>query len=257
MELYRALGLLIEAPTPQHHAVAQALGLPPVPDASTYATEVTFQRYPFASVYLGPEGMMGGEARSRITGFWIALGMEPPGEPDHLSALLSLLASIEEQRAAEPDEAQRALLGEARKVLVGEHLLPWLVPYLVSFQGSADEHFRAWAELLVGALRTLAAEQASTTTVAGVLEELDPLDDPRDEGVGSEFLRGLLAPGRSGVVILRSDLAGAAQDLGLALRAGGAELRPLRPLRPGPPGHLGVARGLRRGLAWTRARHVG
>ena len=83
MELYRALGSLIEVPAPEHRRIADALGLPGVPAAAVHGSVVAFQRYPYASVYLGAEGMMGGEARDRIAGFQRALGLgKPTGSGD-------------------------------------------------------------------------------------------------------------------------------------------------------------------------------
>lgn len=220
MELFRALGLLIEPPTPEHDSVAAALGLPAVPDSAAHATDIAFQRYPFASVYLGPEGMMGGEARGRIAGFWAALGVQAPEEPDHLSTLLSLLASLDERHGQEDDAAHRALLVEARSTLLWEHLLSWAVPYLTSFSNCRAPYFRDWAALTGSALREAGAQANLPDYVPRALLELDPLEDPRPEGMGDAFLKALLAPGRSGFVIVRDDLAQAADELGLALRAG-------------------------------------
>lgn len=52
---------------------------PPAVDEHTDV--LVFQAYPYASIYLGAEGMLGGKARDRIAGFWRALGGEPPAEP--------------------------------------------------------------------------------------------------------------------------------------------------------------------------------
>lgn len=112
MELLRALGSLIEPPSPQHAGVAAALGLPEPPSPWEHQRVVASQRWPYASVYLGAEGMMGGEARARIAGFHRALGLDrnrPPAsaqdgnadgstEVDHLAALLDLLASLDRWR---------------------------------------------------------------------------------------------------------------------------------------------------------------
>ena len=72
-------------------------------DSSAYMDLFGFQLYPYASVYLGSEGMLGGEARDRIAGFWRAIGEPPPSEPDHLAVLLALYARLCEL-AAETEE---------------------------------------------------------------------------------------------------------------------------------------------------------
>lgn len=220
MELLRALGFLIESPTPEHAAVADALLLPPVPAVSGHSEEIEFQRYPYASVYLGAEGMLGGDARDRIAGFWKALGMQLPEEPDHLSTLLSLAAALELEESAESEDAQRALLTQARTTLLWEHVLSWCVPYLTAFHRCTEPFYRAWANLLGEALKEAAERSELPTYLPAALVSAGPLEDPRVDGGGQDFLAALLAPARSGLVILRSDLARAAGEAGLAIRAG-------------------------------------
>lgn len=152
MELFRALGSLIEPPSREHERIAATLGLPAPPDPSVHGTVVAFQRYPYASVYLGPEGMMGGVARDRVAGFRRALGLESGAEEDHLASLLALLAALDTWRLEESDEAGRALLGEARVTLFWEHLASWLGPYLASFEECGEAFYEAWAILLAEAL---------------------------------------------------------------------------------------------------------
>ena len=110
--------------------MAEALGLGEPPAAADHDDLFTFQLYPYASVYLGAEGMLGGEARDRVAGFWRALGQTPPAEPDHLSVLLALYARLGELEAAagEPEAAER--WRHARKALLWEHLASWLPAYL-------------------------------------------------------------------------------------------------------------------------------
>ena len=94
MELLRCLGSLIEPPSEEVQRFADLLDLGPLPSASEHTDLFLFQLYPFASVYLDSEGKMGGEARDRIAGFWRALEMVPPTEPDHLTVLLLSLIHI-------------------------------------------------------------------------------------------------------------------------------------------------------------------
>ena len=60
MELFRALAALAEAPGPEHVRLAELLGLPGRPDPVEFTELFVLQLYPYASVYLGPEGMLGG-----------------------------------------------------------------------------------------------------------------------------------------------------------------------------------------------------
>ena len=226
MELFRALGALIEAPLPEHGRLAEALGLPSVPDPAVHGAVVAFQRYPYASVHLGPEGMMGGEARDRIAGFRRALGIgkavathSHAAEADHLTSLLALLAALDRWREDEPDSARAALLEEGRVTLVWEHLASWTGPYLTSFEGSGVPFYEAWATLLGEALDRLCSEIAFPNYLPAALRVAPPLADPRTEG-GEAFIASLLAPVRSGVILLRDDLVRLGEETGRACRAG-------------------------------------
>ena len=162
-ELLRGLAVFAEAPGPSHAAIADALGLPGVPSAAEYSDVFLFQLYPYASVHLGVEGMMGGEARDRVAGFWRALALSPPAEPDHLAALVGLYASLCEQEAGAGDASESLLLARARGALVDEHLAPWLFLFLARVRELAGPVYAEWADVLG---RTFAAEVAAIADVA-------------------------------------------------------------------------------------------
>ncbi|MDR0361005.1 MAG: molecular chaperone TorD family protein, partial [bacterium] len=158
MEVFRALGALCEPPGPQTATLAEALGLTtPIPTEADHTDLFLFQLYPYASVYLGPEGQLGGPARDRVAGFWRALGLTPPAEPDHLAALLGLLAALAGAERAEVDAARRVLRSRARAALLTEHLLSWLPPYLARVQELGGNFYVGWARLLGTALEEEAA----------------------------------------------------------------------------------------------------
>lgn len=219
MELLRALGSLIEPPSREHERIAEAIGLPCPPAPSVHGTVVAFQRYPYASVHLGPEGMMGGEARDRVAGFRRALGVDAEKEEDHLASLLALLAALDGWRREERVEARRVLLAQARVALVWEHMASWLGPYLASFEGCGDVFYEAWANLLGEAMDDMTGGLELPRYLPAALREAPGLADPRREG-GGAFLGGLLAPVRVGAIILRDDLVRLGDEVGLACRAG-------------------------------------
>ena len=154
--------------------------------------------------------MLGGEARDRVAGFWRALGMTPPPEPDHLGALLGLMAALMEREAGEADPAPKALLGRARKALVWEHLLPWLPPYLERMGEMGSDYYAGWAALVRELLREEAPEpDTGSMELPAHLAEAPALPDPRKDGdggpsEGEAFLRALLAPARSGILLTRT-----------------------------------------------------
>jgi TorA maturation chaperone TorD len=217
-ELLRALAVLGEPPGPEHAGVAQALGLEEVPDNATYSDVFLFQLYPYASVYVGEEGMMGGAAADRIAGFWSALGRVPPKEPDHLSVLLALYADlIDEDQEAE--EAEQALRAEAAGALLHEHMKPWIFGYLDRMEELATGFYARWAALLFQALRSEIVGHDVPVEWPVHLSSAPDFPDPR-EADGGDFLASLLAPVRSGVILTRADLGRLSQDLDLGLRAG-------------------------------------
>jgi TorA maturation chaperone TorD len=219
MELFRALAVLAEPPAAEGAALADALALGPMPTVAEYTEAFVFQLYPYASVYLGAEGMLGGEARDRIGGFWRALGLKPPAEPDHLSVMLALYAQLVEIEEHESDARRRQGCRLARKAFLWEHLLSWLPPYLDKLGEVAAPFYRRWGEVLAESLFEEAMIVGRQERLSLHLRDAPGLLDPRRDEVG-EFLQSLLTPARSGMILVRSDLGRAARRLGLGLRLG-------------------------------------
>lgn len=210
--------MLAEPPAAQHATISDALGLGKPADSAEYAEVFTFNAYPYASVYLGAEGQLGGEARSRIVGFWAAVGLEAPHEPDHVSSLLGLLASLLERAERESDPTRVRLLRQAVAACVGEHLMPWLPVFTHAVRAQRSAYYSAWADCLDATLLSLdwGFEGAPPVGADAVhLVEAPRLDPPEVSG-GAAFLTQLLAPVRTGFVLTRNDLArlGGAMDLG-------------------------------------------
>jgi TorA maturation chaperone TorD len=218
MELFRSLAALAEPPTRETRQVADALNLGAVPQASDYDDLFLFQLYPFASVYLGAEGMLGGEARDRIAGFWRALDQSPPVEPDHLAVMLAFYARVLDFEADCDHGSPRAQhWRHVRTSFLWEHLLSWLPPFLDKLEEVGSQFYRAWGRLLTAALRREVAEVGQVEKLPLHLREAPPLADPETEG-GEALLDSLLSPARSGIIVVRSDLHRAARDLDLGSR---------------------------------------
>lgn len=216
-EIVRALGALCEPSTQRSPVLAEALGLERAPEPEEFVEAFVLQLYPYASVYLGAEGMLGGEARDRVAGFWRALGLTPPPEPDHLAALLGLYASLIEAVEDEPDSPRAALLDRARAALLWEHLSSWLGPYLHKMD-EAPAPYAGWAKMLRA---VLAAEEARTRPPSQLpLALREATDLPDDDAAPREWTQALLAPARSGMILTRADLARGARTIGLGVRLG-------------------------------------
>lgn len=193
--------------------------MPGHPNDVEYTDLFGLQLWPFASIYVGAEGKLGGEARDRIAGFFRALRLDPPGEPDHLATLLGLYATLADAEAAERDPARRHLRRRSRHALLWEHLLSWLPLYLAKLDGIGSPFYRAWGALLGEALSAEARQLGPPDELPVHLRESTKLRSPHLEG-GDPFLAGLLAPVSSGMVLVRDDLRRAALELGLGLRQG-------------------------------------
>ncbi len=215
MELFRALGALTEPPAGETVRLAALLGLDAVPTAADYTELFTLQLYPYASVYVGPEGMLGGEGRDRIAGFWRAVGAPPPPEPDHLAVMLAFYARLVEHA----DAASSGPALRARAAFFWEHLASWLPTYLTEMERIAPAAYRGWARVLREALRREAEALDPPATLPLHLREAPALPDAGtatlDDVVGA-----LLTPVTGGMIVTRAGLARAGRELGLGLRVG-------------------------------------
>ena len=212
--LLRALADLGARPHDGSAAVAEALELPRPPTAAEHTDLFDFQVYPYASVHLGEEGMLGGDARDRVAGFLRALDVTPPPEPDHLVVLLHAYADLSDLAASGAPRADHA-----RRVLLHEHLGSWVGRFLARVVELGAEPLRAWARLTVAALAAELAEHGPPPELPAALRDATPLPEPED-ATAAGWTQGLLAPARSGLVLARADLARAARELGLGTRVG-------------------------------------
>jgi TorA maturation chaperone TorD len=215
-ELLRALGAIADAPA-AGRAAGAALGLEAVSDAE-HTDVFVLNLPPYASVYLGPDGALGGEGADRVAGFWRAIGITPPAEPDHLSALLGLYASLGEAALDARRPATAAALARSQASLFWEHLWPWLPGYTGAVTDLAAPGLAGWARL---ARRVIAAEarvQPACPRLPLALRQAPPA--PRaDAGVGA-LTAALTTPVCSGMILTRHRLALGAGEAGVGRRIG-------------------------------------
>lgn len=219
MELLRSLAVFAEPPGAATARLASLLELSEAPADWQYTELLVQQLVPYASVYLGDEGQIGGEARDRIAGFWRVIGETPPAEPDHLAVLLALQAELGDRVAASaPGSSAHRGWQRARSALLWEHLLSWLPLWLAKARALASPAYAAWAELVSEALAAEAAALELPSQLPAHLRDAAELPEPALGG--EDFLRAALAPVRAGFIVTRADLASGAAQLGLGLRAG-------------------------------------
>jgi hypothetical protein len=162
-ELLRALGAVADSPADARTA-ATALGLVP-PSPAEHTDAFVLNCPPYASVYLGPDGALGGEGADRAAGFWRAIGITPPAEPDHLTALLGLYASLGDAASQASRPATATALSRSAAALFWEHLWPWLPAYLDAVTDLAIPALTGWAHLT---RRVIAAEFAALPAPPGL-----------------------------------------------------------------------------------------
>ena len=220
-ELFRALGAVAGDPADARTACA-ALGLP-VPGNAEHTEVFVLNCPPYASVYLGAEGGLGGEAADRAAGFWRAIGVPPPAEPDHLTALLSLYARLAEapvagDGAAGPlAPATAGALARARQALFWEHLWPWLPGYLDAVDDLGTPALASWARLVRRALAAERGRHPGGRLPLALRAAPVPAAGP---GQASDLLDMLTTPVRSGFVLTRRGLSVAADAAGAGHRIG-------------------------------------
>jgi len=214
-ELFRALGAVAGDPADAGTACA-ALGWAG-PGNAEHTEVFVLNCPPYAAVYLGAEGGLGGEATDRAAGFWRALGVAPPAEPDHLTALLSLYASLGEAADDTRTAATADALTRARQALFWEHLWPWLPGYLAAVADLGTPGLAPWARLTG---RVLVAERAAHS--GGWLPLALRAAPAAPAGLGglNDLLDLLTCPVRSGLILTRRGLAGGAEEAGAGHRIG-------------------------------------
>jgi hypothetical protein len=216
-ELIRALGAVADSPQAARTA-AGALGLKAPSDAEL--TDVfVLNLPPYAAIYLGPDGVLGGEGADRVAGFWRVLRIDPPTEPDHLSALLGLYASLAEAAATARRPATRDALSRTLAALFWEHLQPWLPAYLEAVTDLPAPALTTWAVLLRQVISAEAARQPTMPALPLALRSAPP---GLDRGPETELreMTALTIPVRSGMILTRHRVAVGARQAGVGHRIG-------------------------------------
>lgn len=217
-ELIRALGAVADSPRAAHTA-AGALGLE-IPSDAELTDVFVLNLPPYAAVYLGPDGALGGEGADRVAGFWRVLRIDPPPEPDHLSALLALYASLGEAVAAARRPATRAALARTRATLFWEHLQPWLPSYLGAVTDVPAPALAHWAALLRQVMSAEAARQPAMPALPLALRSAPPGLDSSAEAALREVTEAVTIPVRSGMILTRHQVALGAREVGVGHRIG-------------------------------------
>lgn len=230
-ELIRALGALTAMAPVASEPISAALGLPawdPVDHTRLFVLDLP----PYASIHLDAQGKIGGDAADRVAGLWRALALQPPADADHLASICNLYAELGHAAEHCRTDAARSRVDNARRVLLTEHMTPWLPAYLAAV--GTYPAGRAWADLTLAALRHETRSQAPPASLPPTLRDAPP---PLGEHFGlDELLDTLTSPLRSGLILTHTDLERAGRTLGIGTRRGERRycLRAMLDHDPGP-----------------------
>ncbi len=214
-ELLRALGAVTLGPPADTARLAACLGLRSW-TAAEHTRAFVLALPPYASVYLGPEGKLGGEGADRVAGVWRAIGLTPPGDADHLAAILALYAELGEASQAAVTRQGRDRLTHLRTAVLWEHLYSWVPVYLDAIR--RDAPFAPWADLMGRVLRREAALSEPPGGLPLALRHA-PGGLAVDGGY-RDFLDALTVPVQAGFALTYDDLAAAARQADTGLRRG-------------------------------------
>lgn len=174
-----------------------------------------FNVFPYQSIFLDPEGLLGGEESARVQASYARAGFDvafADASPDHMGYELAFLAFLcgAEADALEDDLPETAaLMRQHQADFLAAHLLRWLAPFTVAITRQGAPFYAALAEVMqaVVADHAVAVMSAASTQATFTLPATpDLLADP-ETGL-RDIADYLLSPPQSGIYLARADLEG-------------------------------------------------
>ncbi len=141
--------------------------------AANHQTLFGFQLFPYESIFLGTDGLLGGAISEAVRAAYTAAAHEPTGRagaPDHLGEQLGLLAHLctaEAEAWADEQLITAQRLQQTEHHFLRSHLLRWLVPCTTAIQRHADPFYTQLATITVALVAnhyTSAATSTATST---------------------------------------------------------------------------------------------
>jgi hypothetical protein len=213
MHLFTSLGEVVEAPGTEQARLARMLGLPGDPNRQEFTNLFVVQLFPYASIYLSPNGLAGGAVRKRAAEYWTITGRIAPHEPDHITALLKLYGAI--QPSLHGDNASANVSLENRRAVFWEAIASWLPMYLLRMREIGTALYKAWSDVASDVVEAEAAQLGMPAVMSSFLAAA-PATPPVTEPAA--FIDSLFAPAASGVIISRADLGRCADTNRLTVR---------------------------------------
>lgn len=181
--------------------------------AADYQELFGFNLFPYESIFLGTDRLLGGRTTGAVMASYRQMGFqvdERAAGPDHVGHELALLAFLS---GAEADAWRDGVTAEARRMrqlaadFMQRHLLRWLFPFVVAVDRQANPFYTALAGLTLDFVAAHAEELQEVFTFA---EELvlpaAPALATSGEATWRPLAAYLLTPAWSGVYLSRNDI---------------------------------------------------
>lgn len=213
MHLFTSLGEVVEAPGTEQARLARMLGLPGEPNRQEFTNLFVVQLFPYASIYLSPNGLAGGAVRRRASEYWTFTGRIAPHEPDHLTALLKLYGAL--QPTLHGDYVSTTVSVENRRAVFWEIIASWLPMYLLRMRELGTALYKAWSDVAFDVVEAEAAQLPAPVVMSSFLAAAPATPPVTEPGA---FIDSLFAPAASGIIICRADLGRCANANRLTVR---------------------------------------
>jgi TorA maturation chaperone TorD len=213
MHLFTSLGEVVEAPGTEQARLARMLGLPGEPNRQEFTNLFVVQLFPYASIYLSPNGLAGGAVRRRAAEYWTWTGRIAPHEPDHITALLKLYGAL--KATLQGDYVLASVSLENRHAVFWEIIASWLPMYLLRMRELGTALYRTWSDVAFDMVEAEAAQLGAPVVMSSFLAAAPAAPQPTEPGA---FIDSLFAPAVSGIILCRADLGRCAHTNRLTVR---------------------------------------
>ena len=193
--------------------------------AAAYADIFLLNVYPYASVFLDPNGEMNGLRSRELSALFQQFGYQPValfevGAPDHIGLALGFLAQLEQTQ---------------RGRVLGEYILDWAPVLCFAIERQSNVHpfyrklaactrqelFQAFESSELAAQRAIVSQRTFTEKCLIDDEAIElTLVESEEELSLSQVIQTLLTPARSGIFLSRAQLGRWALKLGIPLAFG-------------------------------------
>ncbi len=201
--------------------------------SDSYTWLFEFNVYPYASIFIDPSGMLNSDWAGFVTGVYDALGLDVNlgagvAASDHLSAQLEALTTLCEREEHASTEEQKTRALHDQRVLLVEHILPWLASFVWAIQRIDNGFYSECAQLTLDVCLDHADSLMSENqdlqlefTFPAIEEDLkavQPINAKQKAGEARSKLQSLITPARSGLFLSRQDIIQLGRRLDLPVR---------------------------------------